>query len=133
MESKNSPPATRTGLEESQQLEYQRLQTNYTTILDHLKYIGGELEKARFTKAKMESVQANGYQLVDPPVVPPNPALSLNRLLGLLLVGLAVAVGLGFSVVAVATWLGAGRRAAGSASALPAWLHRMVAQEEQVA
>ncbi len=61
------PPATRTQLEQSAQLEYQRLQTNYQTVLGHLQYIGGELEKARFTKAKMEAEQAQTYQVVDPP------------------------------------------------------------------
>ena len=118
----DEPPARRRAdLPESEQLQYQALKTNYETILDHQKYIGGELEKARFTKAKMESEQASAYQIVDPPVVPQSPDLSLNRLLGLLLVGLAVAVGLGFSVIAIATWLGAGRRAAEATSALPAW------------
>lgn len=126
------PVAGRANLPETDQLEFQRLRTNYQTMLDHLKYIGDELEKAKFTLAKMEASQASTYVLKDPPVVPANPALSLNQMLGLVLVGLAVAVGLGFSVVALATWFGGGRRA-DTATALPTWLQRMVAQEEQTA
>jgi uncharacterized protein involved in exopolysaccharide biosynthesis len=126
------PPAGRANLPEAEQLNFQRLQTNYQTILDHLKYVGSELEKARFTKDKAVALQAGTYQIVDPPVVPQNPALSVNKLAGVLLIGLVVAAGLGFSVVALVTWFG-GRRAADSPSALPPWLNRMMAQEEQTA
>lgn len=131
---KSHPVATRTTLPEADQLEFQRLKTNYQTTLEHLQYIGGELEKANFTKQKALSQQDSTYVVKDPPQVPQGVDLSLNKLLGLLLVGLAVAAGLGISVVALATWFGAGRRTVDArSSALPAWLNNMMAQEEQTA
>lgn len=126
------PPGKRAELSESEQLEFQRLKTNYGTVLDHLQnVINSDLEKARFTREKMIRAQASTYRIADAPAIPPGPSLSANKLGGLLLIGLLVAAGLGFSVVALATWFG-GRRPAG-ATALPAWLDRMMTPEEQVA
>jgi len=127
------PPAGRATLPESQQLQYQGLKTGYDSVLSNLQYISGELEKARFSKDKAIAAQSSTYVLRDPPVVPASPALSLNRMLGLILVGLAVAAGLGFCIVAITTWLGAGRTAPGASSALPSWVSRMTAEEEQPA
>ncbi|HMA34527.1 MAG TPA: hypothetical protein VKY74_08600 [Chloroflexia bacterium] len=130
---KGHPPAQRATLPESDQLEYQRLKTQYQSVVDHWQYVGSELEKAKFTKEKMIETQASTYVVKDPPVVPAGPNLSLNKLLSLLLLGLAVAAGLGFSVVALATWFGGPRLQGAATSALPAWLSRMMAAEEQTA
>jgi hypothetical protein len=129
---KAHPPDGRATLPESEQLAYQRLRTNYDTVLDHLKYVGDELEKARFTKDKMLAAQAGTYEVKDPPVVPTSPAITVNKLLSLVLLGVGVAAGLGFCLIALATWFGAGNRGA-TRTALPAWADRMTRQEEQSA
>ena len=66
-----------------------------------------------------------------PPLLPQSPDLSINKLASIVLVGLAVAVALGFSVVALATWFGGRRRSSASErSAIPAWLDRALMREE---
>jgi hypothetical protein len=112
-------------------LEFQRLKTDYQTILDHLRYLGGELDKAQFTKDKFQAQHTSTYVVKDAPLLPTSPDLSLNKLAAIVLVGLAVAAGLGFSVVALATWFG--RRRPAERSALPAWLDRALMNEEQTA
>ena len=107
------------------------MKTDYQTILDHLRYLGGELDKARFTKDKFQAQHSSTYVVKDPPLLPNSPDLSLSKLAAIVLVGLAVAVGLGFSVVALATWFG--RRRPAERSALPAWLDRALMSEEQTA
>ena len=125
------PPATRATMDDLDQLEYQRLKTDYQTILDQVRYLGGELDKAQFTKQKFIAQQGSTYVIKDQPLLPTSPDLSFNKLATIVLIGLAVAIGLGFSVVALVTWFG-GRRPAGR-SAIPAWLDRAVASEEQTA
>ncbi|HUS14110.1 MAG TPA: hypothetical protein VM536_03735 [Chloroflexia bacterium] len=129
------PASTRATLPETQQLEFQRLKTAYDAALENVKTATAKMGDAEMHKAQALAQQANTYQIVDAPRVPQSPALSLNRLLGLVLVGLAVALGLGISVVALATWFGGARRApAGAATtALPVWLQRMMVEEEQTA
>ena len=118
-------------MDDLDQLEYQRLKTDYQTILDQVRYLGGELDKAQFTKQKFIAQQGSTYVIKDQPLLPTSPDLSFNKLATIVLIGLAVAIGLGFSVVALVTWFG-GRRPAGR-SAIPAWLDRAVASEEQTA
>src|SRR5437773_2327914 len=89
------PPATRASMSDLDQLEYQRLKTDYETILDHLRYLGGELDKALFSKNKFLAEQASTYVIKDAPTVPQTPDLSVNKLATIILLGLAVAVGLG--------------------------------------
>src|SRR5439155_23411024 len=101
------------------------------TILDHLRYLGGELDKALFSKNKFQAEQASTYVVKDAPTVPQSPDLSVNKLATIILLGLAVAVGLGFSVVALAFRFG-GRRPAAQ-TALPAWLDRALVSEEPTA
>lgn len=125
------PPDTRATMSDLDSLEFQRLKTDYQTILDHLRYLGGELDKAQFTKDKFQAQHTSTYVVKDAPLLPTSPDLSLQKLAAIVLVGLAVAVGLGFSVVALATWFG--RRRPAERSALPAWLDRALMNEEQTA
>jgi uncharacterized protein involved in exopolysaccharide biosynthesis len=122
------PPASRATMSDLEQLQYQQLKTDYETILDHLRYLGGELDKAAFSKDKFIAQHASTYVVKDPPLAPQSPDLSVNKLATIVLVGLAVAVALGFSVVALATWFG-GRRPV-ERTALPAWLDRALMTEE---
>lgn len=125
------PPATRASMSDLDQLQFQRLKTDYQTILDQLQYLGGELNKAQFTKQKFLAQQASTYVVKDPPLLPQSPNLSLNKLGAIVLVGLAVAIGLGFCMIALATWFGARRPV--ERTALPAWLDRAMTSEEQTA
>jgi hypothetical protein len=127
------PVADRSKLSDVEQLNFQRLKADYDAALDNVKTAQANVGEAGMYKAYALDQQQNTYHLVDPPTKPDGIALSINKIGGLLLVGLLVAIGLGASVVALATWLGGNRRAAGStppASALPAWLDRMMAEEQ---
>ncbi len=128
------PPAERTKLPESEQLNFQRLKAGYDAALTNVQTADSKVGEAEMNKALALNVQANTYNIVDAPRVPDGIALSLNKLLGLVGVGLLVALGLGFSMIALATWFG-GQRANSSSTgtALPPWLDRMMSEEQQPA
>ncbi len=128
------PPAERTKLPESEQLNFQRLKAGYDAALTIVQTADSKVGEAEMNKALALNVQANTYNIVDAPRVPDGIALSLNKLLGLVGVGLLVALGLGFSMIVLATWFG-GRRANSSTTgtALPPWLDRMMSEEQQPA
>jgi uncharacterized protein involved in exopolysaccharide biosynthesis len=128
------PVGERSKLPDVEQLNFQRLKADYDAALDNVKTTQANVGVAQMDKAYALDQQQNTYHIVDPPTKPEGIALSLNKIGGLLLVGLLVAVGLGASIVALATWLGAGRARAGAnnsaPSALPAWLDRMMSEEQ---
>jgi len=129
------PPVDRAKLPESEQLNFQRLKAGYDAALTNVQTADSKMGEAEMNKALALNVQANTYNIVDAPRVPDGIALSLNKLLGLVGVGLLVALGLGFSLVALATWFGGGRRGntLPSSTALPAWLDRLMREEQQPA
>ena len=129
------PPVDRAKLPESEQLNFQRLKAGYDAALTNVQTADSKMGEAEMNKALALNVQANTYNIVDAPRVPDSIALSLNKLLGLVGVGLLVALGLGFSLVALATWFGGGRRGntSPSSTALPAWLDRLMREEQQPA
>ena len=95
----NRPPAggPRPSCRSRNSLIFNASQAGYDAALTNVQTADSKVGEAEMNRALALNVQANTYNIVDAPRVPDGIALSLNKLLGLVGVGLLVALGLGFT------------------------------------